>query len=217
MTVEKDINNGESGDKDDDHLDSDIVSYQEMKKGILIERGHMEANFRIYFKVGVNLKILHSDKSSIKFGECTRNNGEVHLFVAHGEGINFDFVPFDGSDLNIDEKEGVQGKDNDRDTEMNVDIGNANSLGVGLDDIEDDDLGFGEIDCLIDENSSSKYYNSIELDDPFYEYDGASDDSENDELFVARENLRKAAEKKSDLKGLSRIVKEIDIAKSNLK
>ncbi|KAM7262210.1 hypothetical protein ACFE04_021287 [Oxalis oulophora] len=28
----------------------------------------MEAKFIIYFKVGVNLKILYSDKSSIKFG-----------------------------------------------------------------------------------------------------------------------------------------------------
>ncbi|KAM7275001.1 hypothetical protein ACFE04_016867 [Oxalis oulophora] len=99
-------------------IDSDIVSYQEMK-GILIDRGHVEANFRIYFKVGVNLKILHSDQSSIEIGDCIRNNGEVLVFVAHGEGINCDFIPFNGPELNISEND-VQANDNDRETEVNA-------------------------------------------------------------------------------------------------
>ncbi|KAM7265678.1 hypothetical protein ACFE04_003361 [Oxalis oulophora] len=40
-------------------IDSDRVSYQEMN-GILIDRGHVEANFRIYFKVGVNLEFCNT-------------------------------------------------------------------------------------------------------------------------------------------------------------
>ncbi|KAM7266616.1 hypothetical protein ACFE04_004513 [Oxalis oulophora] len=107
-----------------------------------------------------------------KFGECITNNGEVLVFVAHGE-------------------EGVQGKDNGRDTKVNGDLGIANSVCVGLNDIDDDDLGFDEIDRLIDENNSSKYNTSSDSDDSYDEYDGESDDSEDDELFVARDNMRK--------------------------
>ncbi|KAM7274601.1 hypothetical protein ACFE04_016467 [Oxalis oulophora] len=186
-------------------LDSDRVSYAEMK-GILMDKGHVEANFKIYFKVGVNMKILHSDQSSIEFGECIRNNGEVLVFVAHGEGINSDYIPFNN------------GSDSGRNTEViGSQGGNANIVGVGLDDIEDDDLGFDEINRLIDENNSDKYDTSSESDDSFDEYDGETDDSEDDELCVARENLRKAAEKKSDLRSLSKIVKEIEIADSKKK
>ncbi|KAM7262153.1 hypothetical protein ACFE04_021230 [Oxalis oulophora] len=130
-----------------------------------------------------NVEAKLSDMFNLKEG--------VRVIVEWDKGINCDFVPFDGSDLNIAEKEGV-----------------------GLDDIEDDDLGFDEIDRLIDENNSSKYNTSTESDDPFDEYDGASNDSEDDVLFVARENLKKAAQKKSDLRGLSRIMKEINIAES---
>ncbi|KAM7278351.1 hypothetical protein ACFE04_005485 [Oxalis oulophora] len=186
-------------------LDSDRVSYAEMK-GILMDKGHVEANFKIYFKVGVNLKILHYDQSSIEFGECIRNNGEVLVFVAHYEGINSDYIPFNN------------GSDSGRNTEVIGSLGgNANIVGVGLDDIEDDDLGFDEINRLIDENNSGKYDTSSDSDDSFDEYDGETDDSEDDELCVARENLRKAAEKKSDLRSLSKIVKEIEIADSKKK
>ncbi|KAM7270516.1 hypothetical protein ACFE04_029730 [Oxalis oulophora] len=186
-------------------LDSDRVSYAEMK-GILMDKGHVEANFKIYFKVGVNLKILHSDQSSIEFGECIRNNGEVLVFVAHVEGINSDYIPFNN------------GSDSGRNTEViGSQGGNDNTVGVGLDDIKDDDLGFDEIDRLIDENNSGKYDTSSDSDDSFDEYDGKTYDSEDDELCVARENMRKATEKKSDLRSLSKIVKEIEIVDSKKK
>ncbi|KAM7259362.1 hypothetical protein ACFE04_015103 [Oxalis oulophora] len=93
----------------------------------------------------------------------------------------------------------------------------AHGVGVGLDDIEDDDLGFDEIDQVINENNFEKYNTSSDLDDSYDEYDVLSNDSEDDELSVARENLRKVVEKKSDLRNLSKIVKEIDNIESKKK
>ncbi|KAM7250250.1 hypothetical protein ACFE04_022133 [Oxalis oulophora] len=153
-------------------------------KGILMERRHVEANFRIYFKVGVNLKILHFNQSSIEFGEC------IGTMVRRSAG---------------------------RDTEVKNDLGNANNIGVGLNDIEDDDLWFDEIDRLIDESNSRKYNTSSDLNDSFDEYDGESDHSEDNKLFVARENMRKVVVEKSDLRSLSEIVKEIDNVESKKK
>ncbi|KAM7250089.1 hypothetical protein ACFE04_021972 [Oxalis oulophora] len=78
-------------------LDSDKASYQEVK-GFLTDKGYVETNLRIYFSNEGRLKILHSDQSSIEFGNCIRDNGEVSVFVAHGAGINIDHIPYNGGE-----------------------------------------------------------------------------------------------------------------------
>ncbi|KAM7269051.1 hypothetical protein ACFE04_024548 [Oxalis oulophora] len=116
-------------------------------------------------------------KSSIEFGNCIRNNGEFSVFVVHGEGINIDHIPYNGGEDNANSR--CSARQTDEVLQASWD---------NLEDVELDDLHAGYEDRVdLDENSSS------ELGEAYEDFEGQSDDSDDDELYCSRENLRKVA------------------------
>ncbi|KAM7265447.1 hypothetical protein ACFE04_003130 [Oxalis oulophora] len=192
-------------------LDSDKVSYQEVK-GFLNDKGYVEANLRIYFITEGRLKILHSDQSSIEFGNCICNDGEVSVFVAHEEGINIDHISYNGGEDNSNAKDqnaedliGTANIDQSRCSARQTDEVLQASWD-NLEDVELDDLHAGyEYRVDLNDNGSS------ESDETYEDFEGQSEDSDDDELYCSRENLRKASiDAKSRCENLSSVMKNLE-------
>ncbi|KAM7253470.1 hypothetical protein ACFE04_021624 [Oxalis oulophora] len=172
----------DGGVSDELVLDSNKASYQEVKG-------------------------FFTDKEFIEFGDCIRNNGEVSVFVAHGEGINIDHIPYNRGEDNANEKYLIDTAniDQPRCSARQTDEVLQASWG-NLEDVELDDLHPGYEDIVdLDENGSS------DSDKAYEDLKGQSDDSDDDELYYSRENLRKAAiDAKRRCENLGSVMKNLE-------
>ncbi|KAM7250830.1 hypothetical protein ACFE04_022713 [Oxalis oulophora] len=78
-------------------LDTDLASYADIRD-FLKDKNYQESHFKNFFMDPVHgLTHLHSDPSSLQFGELLIKHGYCEVFVSHGDNINTDYLPYQGS------------------------------------------------------------------------------------------------------------------------